>query len=433
MIDLILRNAYFQDEESNLDLAIDDGVIIDRGPKLNYMARQALDLNGRLLIPGFVESHLHLDVALMNPWSRPGRSAPFTHPRELNESMERRRRSFTREDIEQRAGAALELASRHGVTAVRAQCHVDTEIGLKHVKALQSVKEKYAGRVTVQIVAFPQQGLQRYPNTVELFREAFRVGADVMGGASNLDSDPQGHVDVKGHIDTAFKLAMELDVDLDIHADLDIPNRVELDDLEVVHLARRAIEYGYQGRVTAGHVCALGSATPEVTQQAIALMKEAGLSVVSQPDLYRLGRGDTHHVRRGLTPVKALLAAGVNVTYASNNVRDAFRPLGNFDLLEEGLVLAYGAHMDTVEELNGLLRMSTYSGAKALRLQNYGLEKGCRADLVVLDAPSASAAIVNQAEKLYVFKAGRLMAANRVVNQLFNGSLVGPYLNFGGD
>jgi cytosine deaminase len=433
LIDLILRNACLQKEETNLDLAIDTGLIIDRGPNLDYIARQELDLDGQLLIPGFVESHLHLDVALMNVWTRPGRPAPFSHPRELNESMEQRRRSFTREDIERRAGAALELASRHGVTALRAQCHVDTEIGLKHVEALQSVKEKYAGRVTVQIVAFPQQGLLRDPNTVSLFHEAFRVGADVMGGASNLDNNLQGHVDVKGHVDTAFKLAMALDVDLDIHADLGIPDRVELDDLEVVHIARRAIEYGYQGRVTVGHVCALGSAVPEVAQQAIALMKEAGLSVVSQPDLYRLGREDTHHVRRGLTPVKALLAAGVNVTYASNNVRDAFRPLGNFDLLEEGLILAYGAHMDTVEELNTLLRMSTYNGAKALRLENYGLEKGCQADLVVLEAPSASAAVVNQAEKLYVFKAGRLMAANRVVNQLCNGTLAGPYLNFGGD
>ena len=433
MIDLILRNANLQDEETNLDLAIDDGLIIDRGPHLDYIARQEFDLKGHLLIPGFVESHLHLDIALMNSWEQPGRPEPYVSHYGLNEAMERRRRAFTRQDIEQRAGTALELASRHGVTALRAQCHVDTEIGLKHVEALRSVKEKYAGRVTVQIVGFPQQGLRRDPKTIDLYREAFRVGVDVMGCASNLDRDAQGNVDFKRHIDAALDVAMELDVDLDIHADLGIPQTVELDELEVVYVARRAIERGYQGRVTAGHVCALGSALPEVAEQAIEIMKEAQVSVVSQPDLYRLGREDTYHVRRGLTRVKELLAAGVNVTYASNNVRDALRPLGNFDLLEEGLILAYGAHMDTVEELNTLLRMSTYNGAKALRLQNYGLEKGCQADLVVLDAPSASAAVVNQAEKLYVFKAGRLMAANRVINQLYNGSLAGPYLNFGGD
>jgi cytosine deaminase len=430
MIYLILRNAGIVGEETPVDIAIDDGVIVDRGPNLNYTARQSIDLNGRLLMPGFVESHLHLDIALMNSRAVPGRQEPYLSHYGLNDSMERRRREFTSADIERRAGTALELASRHGVTAVRAQCHVDAEIGLKHVQALQRVKKKYAGRVTLQIVGFPQQGLFRHPNTLDLYRAAFQEGLDVMGGASNLDFDAAGTVDVKKHIDTIFDLAMELDVDLDIHADLGIPAHVELDDLETVYIARKAIECGYQGRVTVGHACALGSAEPAVAEQAIQLIKEADLSIVSQPDLYRLGREDTHHVRRGLTRVKELLAAGVNVTCASNNVRDALRPLGNFDLLEEALILAYGAHMDTIAELSQLLQMITYNGAKALGLKNYGLEKGCPADMVVLDAKNPAAAIVGQVEKRYVFKAGRLMAANKVVSELYNGQYATGYLNF---
>lgn len=416
MIDLLLRDATLANGSRHIDVAVDAGVIIDRGANLAYAARQAVDLQGRLLIPGFVESHVHLDIALMNSWQTPGRSKPFRSPRELNAAVEQRRRAFTRQDIEQRAGQALELASRHGVTALRAQCHVDPEIGLKHLEALQAVKERYADRVALQIVAFPQQGLLHDPKTLDLFREALRCGADVMGAAGNLGQD----IDFKQHLDAAFRLALEMDVDLDVHADLSIPDRVELDDLEVVHLARRTIEYGYQGRVMAGHVCALDSALPEVAHQAIELIKEAQLNVVSQPDLYRLGREDDHHVRRGLTRVKQLLAAGVNVTYASNNVRDAFRPLGNFDLLEEALILAYGAHLDTVDELDTLMQMSTTHAAKALRLNNYGLEVGCTADFVVLDAPSPSAAIVNQAEKNYVFKAGRLMAASHVSCEMHN-------------
>ena len=201
-------------------------------------------------------------------------------------------------------------------------------------------------------------------------------GADVMGCASNLERGPG--VDFREHIDAAIDLAMEMDVDLDLHADLGIPPSVRLKDLEVVHVARRVIERGYQGRVTAGHVCALDSALPEVAEEAIALIREAQISVISQPDMYRLGREDTHHVRRGLTRVKQLLAAGVNVAYASNNVRDAFRPLGNFDLLEEGLILSYGAHMDSVEELDTLLNMSTYNAAKLMRLEGYGLQSGCQ-------------------------------------------------------
>jgi cytosine/creatinine deaminase len=416
VIDLLLRNATLQDGSVGVDLAVAAGTIIARGPNLAYVPRQAVDLQGRLLIPGFVESHVHLDIALMNSWQAPGRSKPFRSPRELNAEIEQRRTLFTRQDIEQRAGQALELASRHGVTAMRAQCHVDPEIGLKHLEALQSVKERYADRVAVQIVVFPQQGLLHDPKTLDLVREALRCGAEVMGAAPNLD----GGIDFKQHLDAAFRLALEMGVDLDVHADLSIPDRVDLDDLEVVHLARRTIEYGYQGRVTAGHVCALDSALPEVARQAIELIKDAQLNVVSQPDLYRLGREDEHHVRRGLTCVKQLLAAGVNVTYASNNVRDAFRPLGNFDLLEEALILAYGAHLDTVDELNLLLQMGTYNAAKAVRLQGYGLEVGCAADFVVLDAPSPAAAVVNQAEKNYVFKAGRVMATSQVNSEIQN-------------
>ena len=316
----------------------------------------------------------------------------------------------------------MELASRHGVTAVRAQCHVDTVIGLKHVEALQAVKEKYADRVTLQIVTFPQQGFRRNPGTMDLMREAFKNGADVVGCASNLDFDPSGKVDFRKHIDTAFDLAMEMDVDLDIHADLGIPEQVALEDLEVVYTARRAIETGFQGRVAAGHVCALGSASPEVAQQAIERIAAADISVISQPDLYRLGRDDTQNVRRGLTRVKELLEAGVNVTFASNNVRDALRPMGNLNPLEEALILSYGAHMDTIEEFKTLMKMSTYNGAQALRLQDYGLKPGCNADLVVLNAPSPSAAIIGQAEKSYVFKAGRLMAASKVVSEVYNGT-----------
>jgi cytosine deaminase len=412
MVDLVLRNATLPDGLTGIDIAVEQNKIVDRGFNLEYVPSQEIDLEGRLLIPGFVESHIHLDIALMNSLERPGRQEPFRLMSDLNDALEKRRIAFTQEDIEQRAAMALRMASQHGVTAMRAQCHVDPVVGLRHLKALQNVKEDYQDLISLQIVAFPQQGLLQHPGTLDIFRKALKSGADVMGCASNLDPK----FSFQDHIDAAFELAMEMDVDLDIHADLSIPEHVELNDLEIVYTAHQAINNGYQGRVTAGHVCALDSALPEVAQQAIELMYEAQISVISQPDLYRLGRQDTHHVRRGLTRVKELLAAGVNVTYASNNVQDALRPMGNFDLLEEGLILAYGAHMDTEEQLDTLLRMSTTNAAKALNLQNYGLEVGCLADLVVLDAPSPAAAIINQAEKRYVFKYGKLIATNEVVS-----------------
>jgi cytosine deaminase len=420
MVDWILKNCKVDGESELVDVALDDGLVLTREPALSYTGKEEIDLKGRVLIPGFVDPHLHLDIALMNDMDRPGRPEPFRSILGLNESLERRRKAFTRQDIERRAGMAMEMASRHGVTAMRAQCHVDTEVGLKHVEALQAVKERYADRVDLQIVGFPQQGLLRDPRTPDLFREGFKCGLDVMGCVANTDLTPDGVIDIAGHTDMAFKLAMEHDVDLDAHVDLGIPRKIGYDDFEVVYLARKAIEVGYQSRVTAGHLCALGSADPAVADQVIELLLEADISVISQPDLYRLGREDVVHVRRGLTRVAALLAAGVNVTYASNNVRDALRPVGNFDPLEEALILSYGAHMDTVEQLEALMHMGTYGGAEAIGLEGYGLEPGCKADLVVLDAPSLSAAIVGQVEKNYVFKGGRLMASSHTVSERYS-------------
>lgn len=418
MVDLLVVNGSLSDGTRNAEVAIDQGVIVGRGPGLLTPAAQTLDAQGGLIIPGFVESHMHLDVALMNDDDRPGRSAAFVSPAELNREMEERRLAFTREDIESRAMRALAMAARHGITALRAQCHVDATVGLTHLEALLAVRERTRAQVDLQIVAFPQQGLLDQPRTLDIFREALRLGADVMGCASNLDPRVATAVDARRHVDTALALAMEHDVDLDLHADMGLPEHVGLEDLETVYAARRALEVGYQGRMTAGHVCALDSAEPEVVAGAIDVLREARMSVISQPDLYRLGRADRRGVRRGLTRVRQLLAGGVNVAFASNNVRDAFRPLGNLNLLEEGLILAYGAHMDTVADLEALMRMCTVNAAKALRLERYGLEVGDAADLVVLDAPTPSAALVGQAEKRFVLKRGRVIAASTCVSEL---------------
>ena len=415
MIDLMLRNALVEKHQQPVDLAINDGKILECGENLAHKSIQELDLGNRLVIPGFVDPHVHLDIALMNSQEIPGRAKRFFDTREPNQEIERRRKAFTHESIKERARAALRLASRHGVTAVRAQCHIDTEVELNHLKALLEVKEEFARHVTVQIVAFPQQGLMKNPGTLELFREALKAGADVMGGASNHDPV------MSDHIDAAFDLASEFDVDLDIHADLGLAECARLEDLEVVYIAEQAINRGYQGRVTVGHACKLGSAPPDVADKAIELLREANISVISQPDLYRLGREDTYNVRRGLTRVRELLEAGVNVTFASNNIQDGYRPMGNFDPLEEALILSYGAHMDTVDDYSTLLKMATINGAGAIGLADYGLEPGCVADLVVLDASCPSAAVIHQVEKRYVFKAGILMAENQLVSTLHNG------------
>lgn len=423
MLDLLLKNCTLFDQTAagqKMDVAVHQGHVTQIADSITEPARRLLDLDGRLLVPGFVESHMHLDLALMNDdVQEPGRDHFFTSPTELNAAMLNRRRTFTRASIAERAGRALDLATRHGITALRAQCHVDPEVGLTHLEGLLDAREKYQSRIDLQIVTFPQLGLADRPDIQDLMRAAFKSGADVMGCASNLDPVAQDAEGIRRHIDTAFDLAMQAGVDLDAHADLGLPRRVGLEDLEVVHLARRTIANGYQGRVAAGHVCALDSADPQTAIAAIDLIREAQISVISQPDMYRLGRADQQGVRRGLTRVRQLLQAGVNVTFASNNVRDAYRPLGNLNLLEEGLILSYGAFMDAREDLQTLLRMCTFNAAKALRLPNYGIYPGSQADLVVLNANCASEAIARQAEKLYIFKNGALIAANWQKSELY--------------
>jgi len=428
MIDLLLKNVKTDYETPIIDIAIDNGFIIDLGPKLEYIARQIIDGKHQLVIPGLIESHLHLDIVLMNSSEMPGRQEPFHSMNRLNDLVEYHRKGFSRQDIEQRAGLALEMASRNGTVALRAQCHLDPEIGLKHIEALQTVKEKYKGRVDLQIVAFPQQGLLRNPKTKDLFREAFRIGADVIGCATTLDYDDNGNFIPKAHIDAVFDLAEEFDIPIDAHVDASILENVNYEDFEITYLAEQTIKHGYFGRVAAGHVTALDSAMPDVADRVIEKIKEAKMTVVAVPDLYRVGRDDIRHVRRGLTRIKELLAAGVNVAYASNNVRDCLRPMGNMDLLEETRSLVDAGHMDTVDQLYQLMNMITYNAARAIGFENYGLEKGCRADMVVLGAASIPAAVIGQVEKSYVFKSGRIMASNRVISDLYNGELA--YFNF---
>ncbi len=411
-LDLLLRNACIAEGPALLDIAVHEGIIQACGADLPHVAQDEIDLAGRLVIPGFVESHVHLDIALTDSQRIPGRRAPYRSTGETNELVEQQRRAFTEADIKQRAGEAVRMASRHGVVALRAQCHVDSEVGLSHLEALLAVREANAERVTLQIVAFPQKGLVTDRKAGELLRESARLGANAIGGAANLEDSTGSDGIWRAHIDAVLQLAMELDVDVDIHVDHELPEAVRLDQLEVVYLAQRVIERGYQGRVVAGHLCALDSASPSVVDRAVDVIKEADLNVVLLPDLLRLGRNDQCRVRRGLPPVKKLLEAGVNLAYASNNVRDWWRPLGNLDPLEEGLILAYGAHLDSRAELGQIMRMGTYNGARALGLDGYGLANGCWADLVVLEAPSPSAAIVGQAEKRLVLKKGRLVTRN---------------------
>jgi cytosine deaminase len=289
---------------------------------------------------------------------------------------------------------------------MRAQTEFDPVIGLAGLEVLLELKSRYANLVDMQVVAFPQEGIHKTPGTEDLFRDALNMGADVVGGV------PYNDLDAEQHIDTCFALAQRYDRPLSFHQDF----ADEANSLSVGYLARRTIAAGMQGRVEIGHATALGALSPERLAPIAALLCEAGISVIALPltDLHLGGRSDTHKVRRALAPVRALMAAGVNVAAGANNIRNAFTPFGNGDPLLTAYVLAPAAHLGGADMLPRVLDLVTTNAARAIGCsRDYGARVGARADLVVLDTFRRTDAWLDLPERTWVVKSGEVTVSNR--------------------
>jgi len=266
-------------------------------------------------------------------------------------------------------------------------------------------KRRFASIMDIQIVAFPQEGILKNPGCEKLMREAMKMGADVVGGMPANENSPE---DSRRHIEIAFDIAEEFDADIDMHID-------ETDDpfyrtLEM--LADETIKRGYEGRVTAGHACALAAYDDHYANYVIEKVKKAEINVITNPatNLMLQGRHDKQPVRRGITRVKELLAAGVNVSFGQDCVKDTFYPFGSADMLQVALITAHAAHLSLPHEIKTTFDMPTVNAAKILRLEDYGLEKGKRADIVILDTDNVRDAIRLQPIRLFVIKSGRVIA-----------------------
>jgi cytosine deaminase len=389
--DLIVRNARLASGDA-LDLAVAGGRVVARAPGLRVTAAIEIDAEGRLVLPGFVDPHLHLDKAL-------SRSELPEEQESLASAIAASRRvkaGWTEDAIEARAARAVEMALRAGTTVLRTHVDVDPVIGLRGFHALLRVRERFAGRARIQIVAFPQEGLA--DGVEAMLDRALREGADVPGGIPARERDP------RAHIDRIFALARAHDTDIDMHVDeSDDPA-----DLSLEYLAEKTVAEGYEGRVVAGHCTSLAALPRPVLDRVLGKVKAAGISVVTLPstNLHLQGREDAPPVRRGLAPVRRLLEAGVNVVYGSDNIRDPFTPFGNARMLELGLLLAHAAHLGTSAGLRAIVQMATHHGAAALRLPDYGLDVGHRADIVIVDADSPEEALVSVAPALHVIVGG---------------------------
>lgn len=393
--DLVLQRCRLPDGRK-ADVGCRDGRIAEIGSLAGQPAGRAIDCEGRAVTPGLVEAHIHLDKALLADRA-PSVEGTLAEAIRVTGVA---KRSFTVEDIRARARSVLDLAVAHGTTVMRSHVEVDPIVGLKGLEAILPLKREYEPALDLQLCAFAQEGILQAPGTEALLARALTQGADLVGGC------PYNDTDARAHIDIVFRLAREFGVDADFHADFfDEPRH-----LHVEYIAEQTVRHGWQGRVAVGHLTEMAALPPVEQDRLVALIREAGIGVVMLPatDLYLMGRKDVRTARRGLAPARRLLAAGVPVAAATNNVRNAFTPVGTADLALMGFLVSVGCHMGTRSDLLEVLAMLTRHPARILRIQDYGLDVGCRADLVVWEAERAEDLIATLAARRLVVKRGRV-------------------------
>jgi cytosine deaminase len=401
LLDLLVRGGRVQGAADGAvqDIGIRGGRIVEIAA--GEPAAQTFDATDALVTPALVEPHIHLDAVLTVGQPRYNESGSLFEGIAI---WGERVRDLTVEDVKRRVRTVLRWQMANGVLFVRS--HVDVcDPRLTALRALLELRDEVAGQMTLQLVAFPQQGIQSFPDGEALMRQAMELGADVVGAIPHFEiSRDYGEQSVK----FALALAAATGKQVDIHCD-------ETDDdhsrfLEV--MAAETIRLGLEGRVTASHTTAMHSYNNAYAYRLINNVRRARLHMVTNPldNSVLQGRFDSYPIRRGHTRVKELLAAGVNVCIGHDSVMDPWYPLGYGDPLQAAAVFAHYGQMSGYSELQTLIDMITVNAARALGLDDYGLRPGCRADLVVFDAPTAMDAIRLVAPRRAVIRAGEIVA-----------------------
>jgi cytosine/creatinine deaminase len=393
--DFILRNATIAGRgHDTADIAIRDGVIVDIAQRI---ASDALseDVDGRLVVPGFVDSHVHLDKSCLLDRCAIEQGT-------LQEAIAKvaaAKRGFTEEDVYARATHTLEKAILQGTTAMRTHVEVDARVGLTSFNAIRKLAADYAWATDLKLCVFPQEGLINDPGTEEMLVEACEAGADLIGGCPYADSDRAGH------IDRIFKLARRFDLDIDFHLDFDLDP--SWSDMEEV--CRQADANRYGGRVAIGHVTKLSAMPPETFKTWGRRLAESGVAVTVLPatDLFLTGRDHDHNVPRGVTHAHTLSALGVTCSLATNNVLNPFTPFGDCSLIRIANLYANVAQLGDAPSLARCLDMVTAGPAKLMNVSDYGIQVGNPGDLVVLDCREEAAAVAEIVQPLFALKRGR--------------------------
>jgi cytosine deaminase len=354
--------------------------------------QEVVDLGGRLILPGFVEGHIHLDTSFFGgKWIS---HKPCTDGFDVHERVAFQHQNMAiAEPMDVRARKQLELCIANGSTSMRSHVMVDGSVGLKSLETILEVREEYRDRIDIQLVAFPQSGILRSPATPDLMDQAIGLGADLVGGLDPASFDR----DVECHLNVVFGIAEKRGVDVDIH----LHDAGTLGVFTIEQICDRAVALGMQGRVAVSHAYGLGDIPQDAARRTAERLVRSGVSIMTNAP-------GAHN----FPPVALLRAAGVTVFSGSDNIRDSWWPYGDGDMLGRAMMIGYRSGFYTDAELEAAFDVVTSAGASALRLEGYGLAKGAKADFVVLDAEHVPDAVVAVPKPRSVYKAGRLVAQN---------------------
>lgn len=385
---LLLQNVRRPSDAGPVDIQVSDGHIVAVG-RLHPGQTQGeeIDCKGALLLPGLVDSHCHIDKTLWSgPWI-PHTAGPSVAERIADERLRRLDVGYPSLD---RITALLEQMSACGTTSIRTHTDVDPEVGLSGIEAVQKAALSLKERIDVQQVAFPQQGVVTRPGTASLLKDALDMGATAIGGVdpAGFDGDPNGQ------LDAIFNIASNSGCDIDVH----LHDPGELGVWQVLQIIQRAKGMGMEGRVTISHAFCLADMPAPVQSKVFDGLAEARISLTTAAVF-----------SRPVLPLKLLAEHGINVGCGNDGIRDLWSPYGNGDMLERAMFVAYRGDLRRDQDIEAALDTATYNGAKILGLEKYGLDVGCKADLVVVPARNVAEAVVSRPPRNLVVKNGQIV------------------------
>ena len=400
---MLIQQVFIENAPEASDIRVTDGKFEEIAPTLAPCpGEEVLDGTGCLALPPFIESHVHLDTCLT------AGEPVWTQSGTLFEGIQcwsQRKERLTKQDVKDRVRRAVRMQAEHGVQFVRT--HVDvTDPKLTAMEALLELREELRDTVEIQVVAFPQEGIDSFPNGRQLMEDAVRMGADAVGAIPHFEFTREYAVE---SLNFAVSLAEKYDKLVDVHCD-------EIDDeqsrgLEV--LAARAYESGLKDRVTASHTTAMHSYNNAYVTKLMRLLKLSEINFVSNPlvNTHLQGRMDTYPKRRGVTRVKELLAEGINVSFGHDDIFDPWYPLGTGDMRDVVFLGLHVCQMMGYQEIMDSYKLISTNAAKTLHLgERYGIQAGRPASFILLGADNFYNALNQKSEVLYSFKEGRLIA-----------------------